>query len=67
MSLTLTDPTLTATGTSYAHTAAMRGLVSSAWHGLWHAASTSPWIAIAVMVPAVAVLIGCTRVTVRRG
>ena len=60
--------TLTAAGSPGAdHVVAIRGVVSSAWHSLWHAAVTSPWIAIVLMVPAVALLVGCTRLTVRRG
>lgn len=49
------------------HAAAVHSVVASAWHGLWHAAVSSPWIGIAVMVPAVGLLVGCTRMTVRRG
>jgi hypothetical protein len=46
---------------------AVRGVVSSLWHGLWQAATTTPWIAIGLMVPALALLVCCTRLTVRRG
>lgn len=49
------------------HVAAVHSVVASAWHGLWHAAVSSPWIGIVVMVPAVGLLVGCTRLTVRRG
>lgn len=46
---------------------AVRGAVSSAWHGLWQAASSSPWIAVGVTVPAVVLLVACARVSARRG
>ncbi|MHA3702077.1 hypothetical protein ACXR2U_07810 [Jatrophihabitans sp. YIM 134969] len=48
------------------HLGAVRSVVSSAWHGLYGFATGSPWFAIVAMVPAVALLVGCTRLTVRR-
>ncbi len=48
------------------HLQTIRSLVSSAWHGVCQFAIDSPWFAVLLLIPALVLLVGCTRVTVRR-